>query len=112
MTLNVYTQVLQRKDRDLYTEAFDRLMADAIPSASAVKIPPNPAHEGAAMPPNHTGFAPEIAPETRKRANRLMATRPNHTLNEETPAKARVLRVELAGLEPATSWVRSRRSSS
>ena len=65
MTLDVYTQVLQRKDRDLYTEAFDRLMADAIPSASAVKIPPNPAREGAAMPPNHTGFTPEIAPETR-----------------------------------------------
>ena len=28
MTLDVYTQVLQRKDRDLFTEAFDRLMAD------------------------------------------------------------------------------------
>jgi integrase len=39
MTLDVYTQVLQRKDRDLYTEAFDRLMADAIPSADDVKIP-------------------------------------------------------------------------
>jgi integrase len=34
MTLEVYTQVLQRKDRELYTEAFDRLMADAIPLAA------------------------------------------------------------------------------
>ena len=40
MTLDVYTQVLQRKDRDLFTEAFDRLMADAIPSGGGVTIPP------------------------------------------------------------------------
>ncbi len=30
--------------------------------------------------------------------------------HKETPANARVLEMELAGLEPATSWVRSRRS--
>jgi integrase len=36
MTLDVYTQVLQRKDRELYTAAFDRLMPDAIPSAGGV----------------------------------------------------------------------------
>jgi integrase len=37
MTLDVYSQVLQRKDRELYTEAFDHLMADAIPAASRGK---------------------------------------------------------------------------
>ena len=37
MTLEVYTQVLQRKDRELYTEAFDRLMADAIPSTVTLR---------------------------------------------------------------------------
>jgi integrase len=65
MTLDVYTQVLQRKDRDLYTAAFDRLMADAIPSAAAVKLAAKPDREIAAMPPNGGGFAPEIAPERR-----------------------------------------------
>lgn len=65
MTLDVYTQVLQRKDRELYTAAFDRLMADAIPSSAAVKMPVNPTGEMAGMPPNRTGFTPEIAPETR-----------------------------------------------
>jgi hypothetical protein len=63
MTLDVYTQVLQRKDRELYTEAFDRLMADAIPSAAASKSAANPAREIAGMPLDGIGFAPEIAPE-------------------------------------------------
>jgi hypothetical protein len=40
----------------------------------------------------------------------VISTLPNRTHYEETPANARVLRMELAGLEPATSWVRSRRS--
>jgi hypothetical protein len=65
MTLDVYTQVLQRKDREMYTEAFDRLMADAIPSVAAVKVAANPAPEIAGMPPDSAGFAPEFAPETR-----------------------------------------------
>ena len=52
MTLEVYTQVLQRKDRELYTEAFDRLMADAIPSAHSVKIPAESRPEGTGF----TGF--------------------------------------------------------
>lgn len=34
MTRDVYTRVLQRKDRELYTEAFDCLISDAIPSAA------------------------------------------------------------------------------
>ena len=34
----------------------------------------------------------------------------NATRNGENPAVAGVLRVELGGLEPPTSWVRSRRS--
>lgn len=65
MTLDVYSQVLQRKDRELYTEAFDRLMADAIPSSDAVKMATDPGREMAGLPPNRTGFAPEIAPERR-----------------------------------------------
>jgi integrase len=65
MTLDVYSQVLQRKDRELYTEAFDRLMADAIPSSGAVKMVTDPGREMAGLPPNRTGFAPEIAPERR-----------------------------------------------
>ena len=65
MTLDVYSQVLQRKDRDLYTEAFDRLMADAIPSAAAVKMAANPYRGTAGMSPNGARFAPDIAPERR-----------------------------------------------
>jgi hypothetical protein len=65
MTLDVYTQVLQRKDRELYTEAFDRLMADAIPSAAAVRMAAHPDRGLAGMPPDRTGIAPEIAPERR-----------------------------------------------
>jgi hypothetical protein len=52
MTLQVYTQVLQRKDRELYTEAFDRLMADAIPSAATLKTTAESAAEG----PGFTGI--------------------------------------------------------
>jgi integrase len=65
MTLDVYAQVLQRKDRDLCTEAFDRLMADAIPSATAVKMTPNPSSEEITISSDHKRFAPDIAPETR-----------------------------------------------
>jgi hypothetical protein len=95
--------VLQRKDRQLHTEAFDRLMADAIPSAAVVKMAANPAGETAGMPPRSPGFTPEMPP---KGASHQMAASPNRIRNEETPANARVLRMELAGLEPATSWVR------
>lgn len=63
MTLDVYTQVLQRKDRELYTEAFDRLMADAIPSRAAVKMAADRVPEIAGIAHDVTGFAPEIAPE-------------------------------------------------
>ena len=52
MTLDVYTQVLQRKDRELYTEAFDRLMTDAIPSARRVN---RPAESAASGPQIHGG---------------------------------------------------------
>jgi hypothetical protein len=65
MTLDVYSQVLQRKDRELYTEAFDRLMADAFPSPGAVKMGADPGREIEGMPPDRTVFAPEIAPERR-----------------------------------------------
>jgi hypothetical protein len=50
MTLEVYTQVLQRKDRELYTEAFDRLMADAIPSTCTPKINAEPGAESVGFP--------------------------------------------------------------
>jgi integrase len=65
MTLEVYSQVLQRRDRDVYTEAFDRLMADAIPSAAAVKVPTDVTVKSGAMPVDDAGFAPEFAPESR-----------------------------------------------
>ncbi len=32
---------------------------------------------------------------------------PSKCTQEKSPANARLLKVELAGLEPATSWVRS-----
>jgi hypothetical protein len=37
-----------------------------------------------------------------------MSSKPHPPLNARTPAVAGVLGVELAGLEPATSWVRSK----
>ena len=82
-------------------------MADAIPSPAAVKMAADPGREMAGVPPDRTGFAPGIAP---KHTGHPMALRPNRIPNEETLGNMRVLRVELAGLEPATSWVRSRRS--
>jgi len=65
MTLDVYSQVLQRRDRELYTAAFDRLMADAIPSAAAVKVPTDVTLESGGMPADRAEFAPEFAPESR-----------------------------------------------
>ena len=62
MTLDVYSQVLQRKDRDLYTEAFDRLMADASPSAAAVKMAANPDRGTAGMPPQWGWVCPRHCP--------------------------------------------------
>lgn len=38
-TLNIYAQVLRRRDRSHVGEAFDRLMADAVPSPPGVKMP-------------------------------------------------------------------------
>ena len=65
MTLDVYSQILQRKDRELYTEAFDRLMADAVPSPSAVNMADDRRRESKRVPFGRAGFTPEIAPERR-----------------------------------------------
>jgi integrase len=37
-TLNIYAQVLRRRDRRRHGEAFDALMTDAVPSATAVMM--------------------------------------------------------------------------
>jgi len=41
-TLAIYAQVLKRRDRRRHGEAFDALMADAVPSATSIMIPSNP----------------------------------------------------------------------
>lgn len=41
-TLQIYAQVLKRRDRRRHGEAFDALMADAVPSAASTIIPNNP----------------------------------------------------------------------
>jgi integrase len=41
-TLEIYAQVLKRRDRRRHGEAFDALMADAVPSAASIIIPTNP----------------------------------------------------------------------
>jgi hypothetical protein len=38
-TLNIYAQVLRRRDRKRHGEAFDALMANAVPSAASIIIP-------------------------------------------------------------------------
>ena len=38
-TLAIYAQVLKRRDRRRHGEAFDALMADAVPSATSIMIP-------------------------------------------------------------------------
>ena len=38
----IYAQVLKRRDRRRHGEAFDALMADAVPSATSMMIPSNP----------------------------------------------------------------------
>ena len=41
-TLDIYAQVLKRRDRRRHGEAFDALMADAIPSATSIMMRSNP----------------------------------------------------------------------
>jgi integrase len=41
-TLEIYAQVLKRRDRRRHGEAFDALMADAIPSAASIMMRANP----------------------------------------------------------------------
>ncbi|MBV9681091.1 MAG: site-specific integrase [Solirubrobacterales bacterium] len=41
-TLEIYAQVLKRRDRRRHGEAFDALMADAIPSAASIMMPGTP----------------------------------------------------------------------
>jgi len=41
-TLEIYAQVLKRRDRRRHGEAFDALMADAVPSATSIIIPGSP----------------------------------------------------------------------
>jgi hypothetical protein len=49
-TLAIYAQVLKRQDRRRHGEAFDALMADAVPSAASIIMPGNPDRpEGRAM---------------------------------------------------------------
>jgi hypothetical protein len=39
-TLHIYAQVLKRRDRQRHGEAFDALMADAVPSGTSAIIQP------------------------------------------------------------------------
>ena len=41
-TLQIYAQVLKRRDRRRHGEAFDALMADAVPSAASIMMRANP----------------------------------------------------------------------
>ena len=41
-TLQIYAQVLKRRDRRRHGEAFDALMADAVPSAASIIMRGNP----------------------------------------------------------------------
>lgn len=45
-TLEIYAQVLRRRDRRRHGEAFDALMADAVPSAASIMIHGKPDSEG------------------------------------------------------------------
>jgi hypothetical protein len=58
-----------------------------------------------------SGVLPQACDRAKDRANESAAvSERNATRNGRTRATAGILRMELAGLEPATSWVRSRRS--
>ena len=57
-----------------------------------------------------TDISPLLHDELLACASLDAPTRDTLRSNEGTPADAGVLRVELGGLEPPTSWVRSRRS--
>ena len=46
-TLEIYAQVLKRRDRRRHGEAFDALMADAVPSAASIIMRGKPRWEGA-----------------------------------------------------------------
>jgi hypothetical protein len=82
MTLDVYTQVLQRKDRDLYTQAFDRLMADAIPPTAAPEMATTRAAKSRECPPMGPGLPPRLLP---KRFSCQMTTGPESRPQRRDP---------------------------
>ncbi len=59
-TLNIYAQVLRGRDRTHVGEAFDRLMADALPSSAGAEISPSNRPQGAMNRPN--GPARRVVP--------------------------------------------------
>ena len=69
-TLQIYAQVLKRRDRRRHGEAFDALMADAVPSAASIIMrgnPDRPEGRGALdMPPvsGGSGHRNELSPES------------------------------------------------
>ena len=118
-TLEVYAQVQQRLSRKQVHQAFDDLLASAgetadVPTDGREKMSRSTIasssqrteigdDEGAEMPRGPR----EVVHKRKLVAPRMTLSQISHS---KSPANARLLEVELGGLEPPTSWVRSRRS--
>jgi integrase len=101
-TLAIYAQVLKRRDRRRHGEAFDALMADAVPSAASIIMDDKPRREGPDtldVPALPVGFG---------HRNELdldlwpVLGRKDHDYQPKNLAICRDFREPAAGLEPAT----------
>ena len=117
VTLEIYAQVLKRRDREQIGRAFDHLLVGggtgeprtSAPAARRRSSRPKTAARRGRNPGSIGQSEPRPGQNGRIALVRLLRLLPS---NEETPTFAGVLRVELAGLEPATSCMPCRRSPS
>ena len=118
VTLEIYAQVLKRRDREQIGRAFDHLLVGGgggeprTPRAS--RRPISRARRPRDWPQSRLSrsIRAEIGPKTGPKPQNPTAPHPARRCpaTTRTPALAGVLAMELGGLEPPTSWVRSRRS--
>ena len=120
VTLEIYAQVLKRRDREQIGRAFDHLLVgggrgEPRTTARGARRPVKSVQDGGATRPqswlNRVNPSRDRAKDRAKTVeSRWCASGTRSPPTKRTPTFAGVLRVELGGLEPPTSWVRSRRS--
>jgi hypothetical protein len=120
VTLESYAQVLKRRDREQIGWAFDHLLVGggsaAPPVTAGYEAPDQSLQDGGATRPqsplNRVDQSRDRAKDRAKTQNGGTAHPALAPLKRRNPQVAGVPRVELAGLEPATSCMPCRRSPS